>query len=178
MPDSGTPTGTPIGTTAQAPQVRPGDADDVPVMAHIHSAAFGPKAAWSAPSILHLVSTPGVFALMAEQNGRPAGFALMRAAANEAEVLTIAVDPAFHRRGLARALVLAGLTASLAVECDTVFLEVATDNEPAKALYQGLGFAEAGLRKGYYAREGAPAVDALVLRWTAQSFSRAPSRTS
>lgn len=144
-------------------------------MAQIHAAAFGPQTAWSAPSILHLVSTPGVFALVAEHKGTPAGFVLMRAAANEAEVLTIAVDPACHRQGLARALVLAGLTASLAVECDTVFLEVATDNDPAKALYQGLGFAEAGVRKGYYARKGAPAVDALILRWTAQSVSQAPS---
>ncbi|CDO59840.1 Ribosomal-protein-S18p-alanine acetyltransferase [Candidatus Phaeomarinobacter ectocarpi] len=156
-----------------SPQVRPGDAQDVAAMAHIHASAFDEKSAWSAPSLLHLVETPNVFALMVERDGTPAGFVLMRVAASEAEVLTIAVDPAFHRQGMARALVMAGLTAALAVECDTVFLEVATDNEPAKALYQSMGFDIAGERKAYYARPAGPAVDALVLRWTAQESNPA-----
>ena len=164
MPD-GTHSHEPL---AQAATVRPGNEDDVPEMAQIHARAFEGKSAWSAPAILHLLKTPGVFALVAGDEGKPAGFALMRAAGNEAEVLTIAVDPAYRRQGMARALVLAGLTASLAVECDTVFLEVAVDNEAAKALYMGLGFAEAGVRENYYTRGDGLSVDALILRWTAQ----------
>ncbi|MGD1933979.1 MAG: ribosomal protein S18-alanine N-acetyltransferase [Candidatus Phaeomarinobacter sp.] len=157
------------GTAHQAASVRPGTKEDVAAMARIHASAFDDRSAWSAASILHLLETPGVYVLIAEENGEPTGFALMRAAANEAEVLTIAVDPAHRRQGSARALVIAGLTAALAVECDTVFLEVATDNDAARRLYQSLGFAEAGRRAAYYARGDSPSVDALILRWMAES---------
>jgi len=98
-----------------------------------------------------------------------AGFVLMRAAAGEAEILTLAVDPQHRRQGVGRALVDAGLAAALAVPCAQVFLEVADTNTAAKRLYASLGFAAVGRRVAYYADgPGAPA-DALVLRWHAGS---------
>jgi ribosomal-protein-alanine N-acetyltransferase len=45
-----------------------------------------------------------------------------------------------------------------------VFLEVAADNAPAQSLYRSAGFAECGLRREYYPRPGAQAVDALLMR--------------
>jgi ribosomal-protein-alanine N-acetyltransferase len=45
-----------------------------------------------------------------------------------------------------------------------MFLEVAISNVAARALYDRLGFTEAGRRKGYYARPGSPPEDALILR--------------
>jgi [ribosomal protein S18]-alanine N-acetyltransferase len=78
----------------------------------------------------------------------------------EAEIHTIGVDPAHQRRGIGRAL-LRGL---LAVADDlgaTVFLEVRTDNEAARVLYEAEGFAVVGLRKRYYQPSGA---DAYTMR--------------
>lgn len=79
--------------------------------------------------------------------GQPAGFCSWRQSApDEAEVLNIAVDPAFRRRGVASAL--------LAAMCEqaqgTIFLEVAEPNSPAIALYRKHGWQYAGLREGYY----------------------------
>ena len=74
----------------------------------------------------------------------------------EAEIHTIGVDPAFQGRGIGRAL-LRGL---LAVADDlhaTVFLEVRTDNDPARALYESEGFGVVGLRRRYYQPSGADA---------------------
>lgn len=74
------------------------------------------------------------------------------------EVHTIGVDSACQGRGIGR-----GLLARLLEFADggTVFLEVRTDNEPAIALYESVGFVNVGLRKRYYRRSGA---DAYTMR--------------
>jgi ribosomal-protein-alanine N-acetyltransferase len=74
----------------------------------------------------------------------------------EAEIHTIGVDPAHRRRGIGRAL-LAELLAVADAEHATVFLEVRTDNEAARTLYESVGFAVVGLRKRYYRPSGADA---------------------
>lgn len=74
----------------------------------------------------------------------------------EAEVHTIGVDPAFQGRGIGRAL-LRGLLAAADARHATVFLEVRTDNEAARALYESEGFAVVGLRRRYYQPSGTDA---------------------
>ncbi len=74
----------------------------------------------------------------------------------EAEIHTIGVDPAFQGRGIGRAL-LRGLLAVAEASAATVFLEVRTDNDAARALYESEGFAVVGLRRRYYQPSGADA---------------------
>jgi [ribosomal protein S18]-alanine N-acetyltransferase len=74
----------------------------------------------------------------------------------EAEIHTIGVDPAHQRRGIGRAL-LRGLLAVADAAAATVFLEVRTDNDPARALYEAEGFTVVGLRRRYYRPSGADA---------------------
>jgi ribosomal-protein-alanine N-acetyltransferase len=74
----------------------------------------------------------------------------------EAEIHTIGVDPAFQGRGIGRAL-LRGLLAAADARHATVFLEVRTDNDVARALYESEGFAVVGLRRRYYQPSGADA---------------------
>jgi ribosomal-protein-alanine N-acetyltransferase len=74
----------------------------------------------------------------------------------EAEIHTIGVDPAFQGRGIGRAL-LRGLLAVADGLHAAVFLEVRTDNDAARALYEGEGFAVVGLRRRYYQQSGADA---------------------
>lgn len=74
----------------------------------------------------------------------------------EAEVHTIGVDPAHQGRGIGRALVRALLDVADAVSA-TVFLEVRTDNDTARALYESEGFTVVGLRRRYYRPSGADA---------------------
>jgi ribosomal protein S18 acetylase RimI-like enzyme len=85
--------------------------------------------------------------LLAVIGKQPAGFCSWRQSApDEAEILNIAVDPAFRRRGVASAL----LTELCGQAQGTIFLEVAEPNSPAIALYRKHGWEEAGLRPGYY----------------------------
>lgn len=111
--------------------------------------------------------SPGVSAWEAED-----GFILLRLAGGEAEILTLAVAPEGRRRGAGRALLRGALKAAEQGGATAMFLEVADDNAAAVALYRSEGFVEAGRRRGYYARPGGAAADALVLRRALPSPSR------
>ncbi len=140
-------------------------------LAVLHAASF--ERPWPAADFRALLAAPGVAALGVEEGGLLRGFILLRAVAGEAEVLTLAVDPAARRRGLGRALVESAAGALPAVE--TLFLEVAADNAAALALYRSAGFEAAGLRRGYYDRgPDAPRVDAHLLRRALPSPPRNP----
>jgi [ribosomal protein S18]-alanine N-acetyltransferase len=78
----------------------------------------------------------------------------------EAEIHTIGVDPAHQRRGIGRALLRGLLTVADELGA-VVFLEVRTDNEAARVLYETEGFAVVGVRKRYYRPSGA---DAYTMR--------------
>jgi ribosomal-protein-alanine N-acetyltransferase len=144
-------------------KLRAADASDALTLAKAHASAF--EAPWPPEAFSALMGTPGVFALAAV-DGAPVGVILMRAIAGEAEVLTLAVEPGHRRRGVARALLEAGLAQAAAAEAETCFLEVAADNTAALALYRAAGFEQAGHRGGYYRRTDGEMVDALVLRRT------------
>ncbi len=131
------------------------------VMTALHAASL--EDAWREPDFETLLASPGVFCLLARTEGAPVGFVLVRVAADEAEILTLAVDPAFRRQGFGRALVEAAAAALARAGSGVLFLEVAEDNGPGLALYESCGFAPIGRRSGYYAR-GAQHVDALILR--------------
>jgi ribosomal-protein-alanine N-acetyltransferase len=137
------------------------DAADAADLAATHARSF--DAPWSAADIEALIASPGGFALAVRDGGRPGGFVLCRAIAGEAEVLTLAVDPDFRRRGLARSLLEAAMIGAKAAGAEAMFLEVAADNAAAIGLYEQAGFARVGTRPGYYHRP-AGQVDALVMR--------------
>ena len=79
-------------------------------------------------------------------------------------MLTLAVPPWARRRGVAQALIAAALVFAREQGARACFLEVDVANRPAIGLYERLGFAEAGLRRGYYDRGSAGRADALVMR--------------
>lgn len=132
------------------------NADAAARLAGLHAAAF--PAPWNAAAFETLLDQDGVFALEATD-----GFILMRAVADEAEILTLAVRPAARRQGLAARLLTEAAAAAAARSATRLFLEVAADNAGALALYDGAGFAVAGRRPGYYARPGGGREDALIL---------------
>jgi ribosomal-protein-alanine N-acetyltransferase len=79
----------------------------------------------------------------------------------QADVLTIAVRPAYWGQGIGSTLLSALLTAARSRDCTEVFLEVRADNPRAHGLYQRRGFEDLGVRRGYYQPSG---VDAIVMR--------------
>lgn len=140
------------------------------VLAEVHGEAFAD--AWDADAFASALAQPGAFGFIAvDEDDEPLGFVLLRAvvfdAGGEAEVLTIATRPQRRRQGVARQLMTTALTAAIERGVTRVFLDVAQDNAPARALYDDLGFGQVGRRKAYYARGKMggenPRVDALVM---------------
>ncbi|BDG70842.1 hypothetical protein Rmf_07710 [Roseomonas fluvialis] len=107
---------------------------------------------------------------MATRGGDPVGFAMGRVAAQEAEVLTLAVHPAARRGGAGAALMRALMTAAAQRGASDMFLEVSEQNAAARRLYARLGATEAGRRRRYYP-DGS---DALVLRLALSPCGAAP----
>jgi len=140
--------------------VRLWTAADLPAdaLAALSATAFA-EGGWSAARLATLVATPGGIVLV--DAGRDA-LVLMLAAGGEAEILDLGVRPAARRRGLARRLLAHGHDEAHRRGAARAVLEVAEDNLPARALYDTLGYAEAGRRPRYYARPAGRA-DALVL---------------
>ncbi len=130
-------------------------------LAALHRRCFTLPRPWDADEFAALLATPAAFLCCA-----PGGFALGRAAAGEAELLTLAVDPGQRRRGIGRGLLDRFETASIARGAQTAFLEVAATNNAARALYAAAGWQEAGLRRGYYRAPDGAAEDAVILTRT------------
>jgi ribosomal-protein-alanine N-acetyltransferase len=99
--------------------------------------------------------------LVAEDGGELIGYAGLLTAGEQADVLTIAVAAARWGRGIGTRLLAALLAEARRRRCAEVFLEVRADNMRAQRLYQWWGFAEIGIRRGYYQPSG---TDAIVMR--------------
>ncbi|HZL58202.1 MAG TPA: GNAT family N-acetyltransferase [Stellaceae bacterium] len=146
-----------------APILRAADPADAPALALLHDRAF-PYEAWEPSSLIRLLGLPCIHARLADSGLRaPAGFILALIVGGEAEVLTLCVDPAQRRRGLARALLADLYEQARRGRAIRAVLEVAADNEVALALYRGEGFAPVGRRPGYYRRPDTAPADAVIL---------------
>lgn len=129
---------------------------DCGVLAELHAQCF--PAGWAAAEIARLVSEPGVVALKVG-DARPSGFILVRQVADEAEILTLAVDPEHRREGMARALLDAAAEVLRSTAAMRLFLEVSEANTAAIGLYTAAGFRQIGCRRRYYS----DGTDALVM---------------
>lgn len=125
-------------------------------LASIHAASFPPRERWGADAMELQLSLPGAFGLIHLSGG----MVLARTAADEAEILTIAVMPERRRDGLGATLLRAAMAHAAMQNAQTMFLEVAVTNTGAQALYLRAGFAQVGRRANYYPDGG----DALVMR--------------
>jgi ribosomal-protein-alanine N-acetyltransferase len=146
------------------PVIRPLRPDKVADCARLHAAEFAHP--WSAEEIAALIARSNILAAAAlsPASGELRGFVLSRLAADEAEILTIAVEPALRGRGVGRALLSESLRQAGNAGAKSMFLEVDENNAPALALYARFDFVKVGERVGYYRRKGGLRATAVVMR--------------
>ncbi|MEM6588760.1 MAG: GNAT family N-acetyltransferase [Pseudomonadota bacterium] len=113
---------------------------------------------WSAEEFTTLLASPHTYLTDTQH-----AFALTRIVADEAELLTLATNPAHRRQGHARAL-LQTLEAHASTQgAVTIFLEVSAQNDPAIALYLSASYEESARRTDYYTSPTGHRIDALIL---------------
>ncbi|MGB3455580.1 MAG: GNAT family N-acetyltransferase [Litorimonas sp.] len=123
-------------------------ATDADAMARIHAGSFDKP--WPALDMAVHLSRDLCLGC-----GDPlSSFAVLRRSDVDAEVLTVATAPGERGRGQAGQVLEAAIRTLSESGLRDLFLEVAEDNAPARALYARLGFQPIGRRPGYYARPG------------------------
>jgi [ribosomal protein S18]-alanine N-acetyltransferase len=143
-------------------RLRPMTNADLDTVLRLEFALFGEEA-WSRQMLAgELGQQPeSRLYLVAEEDSQIVGYAGLLAAGGQADVLTIAVDTARWGQGVGSALLRQLLAEATERGCTEVFLEVRADNARAQRLYHWWGFAEIGIRRGYYQPSG---TDAIVMR--------------
>ena len=130
----------------------------VPLVAELETICF--SSPWSENSVASELKNDLSLWLVAEEDGRVAGYIGSQTVCGETDMMNVAVHPDFRRKGIGEALVCALIEELKKVGSHRLMLEVRVSNAPAIALYEKLGFSRMGLRKNYYRN---PKEDAYIL---------------
>src|SRR6476660_109189 len=142
--------------------IEPASLRDAPKLAQLHGASF--HRGWGEGEFEAMLSERNTLVHRLRIGGKIIGFAVSRMAADEAEILSIAVAASHRGRGLSNNLLLTHLGHLAGRGVRTVFLEVEENNQPARRLYQRAGFGVAGRREGYYRQASGEQLNALLMR--------------
>ncbi len=143
--------------------VRQAEERDIKPMAEMDILCF--SAPWSEESFAQEIRENRMaFYIVAEIDGRMAGYAGLWCIVDEGHITNVAVHPDFRRRGVGEALISVLLDHTIKNGILSHTLEVRVSNTPAISLYSKFGFESAGLRKNYYEDNGE---DAIIM-WRTQ----------
>ena len=140
--------------------IRAMTAADVPQVAAMERACFSDP--WPEQVIAKELENELSLWLCAMDGDTVAGYIGSQTVLGEADMMNVAVSPAYRRQGIGRTLVFALCEAlKTQMQATVLTLEVRASNAAAIALYEDLGFTQIGLRKNYYQH---PKEDARILR--------------
>ena len=142
--------------------VEPATSRDAPKLAEIHGQSF--HRGWGEGEFESMLTERNTLVHRLRLGRKTIGFAVSRMAADEAEILSIAVAVNHRGRGLSRHLLLTHLGHLAGRGVGKVFLEVEENNQPARRLYERAGFAVAGRRERYYREANGEQLNALLMR--------------
>lgn len=129
----------------------------------IHQACFGNKG-WDLFTFEKMLDLSGGIGYKLEVASRSVGFILYQNAADNADIVTICVDPEVHSKGYGSFLLCQSLKELQQKDIDLVTLEVEEENKAAQKLYENAGFKKISERKNYYASYTNQAKNAYVFQ--------------
>jgi ribosomal-protein-alanine N-acetyltransferase len=142
--------------------VEPASQRDAARLAQLHGASF--HRGWGEAEFEAMMSERNTLVHRLRLGRKIIGFAVSRMAADEAEILSIAIDAGQRGRGLSRNLLLTHLGHLAGRGVRAIFLEVEENNQPARRLYERAGFGVVGRRERYYRQTGGEQLNALLMR--------------
>jgi ribosomal-protein-alanine N-acetyltransferase len=142
--------------------VEPASPRDAARLAQLHGASF--HRGWGESEFDAMLAERNTLVHRLRLGRKVIGFAVSRQAADEAEILSIAIDASQRGRGLSRQLLLTHLGHLAGRGVRTIFLEVEENNQPARRLYERAGFGVVGRRERYYRQPDGEQLNALLMR--------------
>jgi ribosomal-protein-alanine N-acetyltransferase len=136
--------------------------DDAGACSALH--AFGFAYPWSAHEFESLLTDEACLAVGINSKARLVGYLFSRIASDEAEILTLVVEPALRGLGCGQRLLEDHFARLAARGAQVLFLEVDSENGAALVLYRRNGFIEVGVRKAYYTGANGGRHNAVVMR--------------
>ena len=139
---------------------------DAATLARLAAASFDPRfgEGWSGQQIVSTLSQPYAWGELALLHGKPCGFSLCRIAADEAELLLVAVEPDARGSGIGSALIESAGRNAAGRGASCIHLEMRENNEAAARLYRRFGFKGVGRRPRYYCGALGERYDAFTMR--------------
>jgi len=144
------------------PTIEPATLRDAARLAQLHGASF--HRGWGEGEFERMIGERNTLVHRLRLGRKTIGYAVSRIGADEAEILSIAIDADERGRGLSRDLLLTHLGHLAGKGVRTVFLEVEENNAPARRLYERTGFAVVGRRERYYRQQSGEQLNALLMR--------------
>jgi ribosomal-protein-alanine N-acetyltransferase len=144
------------------PAVEPASPRDAAKLAQLHGESF--HRGWGEAEFDAMLAERNTLVHRLRIGRTIIGFAVSRQAADEAEILSIALAASHRGRGLSRELLLTHLGHLAGRGVRAVFLEVEENNQPARRLYERSGFTVVGRREGYYRQASGEPLNALLMR--------------
>ncbi len=148
--------------SAGTPVVEPAHPRDASRLAQLHGASF--HRGWGEGEFETMLRERNTLVHRLRLGRKTVGFAVSRIGADEAEILSIAVEAAYRGRGWSRNLLLTHLGHLAGQGVRRIFLEVEENNHPARKLYERTGFSTVGRRESYYRQSGGEHLNALLMR--------------
>jgi len=142
--------------------VEPASLRDAARLAQLHGASF--HRGWGEGEFETMLTERNTLVHRLRLGRKVVGFAVSRMAADEAEILSIAIDKGQRGRGLSRNFLLTHLGHLAGRGIHKIFLEVEENNQPARRLYERAGFTVVGRRERYYQQPGGEQLNALLMR--------------
>lgn len=142
--------------------VEPASLRDAARLSQLHRAAF--HRGWGTDEFEQILIERNALGHRLRSGQHIVGFIVSRMAADEAEILSVAVAARYRGRGYSRDLLRTHLGHLAGLGMKTVFLEVEENNAPARALYQRAGFRVVGRRDRYYKDAQGSQLNAVVMR--------------
>ena len=142
--------------------VEPATPRDAARLAQLHGASF--HRGWGEGEFEVMLRERNTLVHRLRLGRKVIGFAVSRMAADEAEILSIAVDAGHRGKGLSKNLLLTHLGHLAGHGIRSIFLEVEENNAPARRLYDWAGFGVVGRRERYYKQADGEQLNALLMR--------------
>lgn len=142
--------------------------EDLPAVLLIEEACFTDP--WTEKGFRESLNEESAHLLVLEdENVGIAGYACLYRAADEGEIVNVAVSPECRQQGYGSRVVDELMRLGKELGTERFFLEVREGNAAGRALYTGLGFSECGIRKGFYEN---PREDAVLMMWQEEVLSQ------